>query len=241
MICLNKKVILITGAARGIGACIAKIFSENNYDIIINYNKSEKEATKLKKDIEKNNKTTVTLIKADITNEKEILNLFDEATKKYKKIDIIINNAALSLDSYIDEKTKEEFMKVLETNVVGPFLITKIFRNNVSQIINISSLDAFNTYNEVSIDYCASKAALNSLTQTTALALPNIKIYSVMLPWVNTESIREMDKSYLESELKRTKQEKLIQPDFVAKKIFELSQNNNIKTGTIIKWSDISD
>lgn len=238
---MDKKVVLVTGSSKGIGSKIIEEFAINGYDVIINYNKSKIEAKQLKKYIEKKYKVVATIIKADITIEKEILYLYNKVINKYEKIDILVNNAALSLDSYIEEKTKEEFMKVLETNVVGPFLLTKIFRNNVDQIINISSMDATSTYNEVSIDYCASKAALNSLTQTTSLSLPKIKIISVMLPWVNTETIKQMDPTFLENELKRTNQKKLLEPTLVAQKIFQLSQNINIKTGSIIKWSDIND
>ena len=159
--------------------------------------------------------------------------------KKYKKIDIIVNNAALAIDNYLIDKTKEEFMKVLDTNVVAPFLITKIFRNDVKTVINISSTDAVDTYNELSIDYCASKSALNSVTKTLSLAIPNITIVSLMLPWVNTEAIREMDPVYLESELKRTGQKRLIEPNEVAEKIYDLATKNSIKTGTIINWGEI--
>ena len=234
---MEKKVILITGGAKGIGAEIAKEFAKNKYEVIINYNKSEHYALKLKEEIEKIYKINVVLIKADLTREKEIINLYNEATKKYKKINVLVNNAALSCDNYIEEKSKEEFMKVLETNVVVPFLITKIFRNNVDTIINISSQDAEDTYSELNIDYSASKAALNSLTKSTALALPNINIYAVMLPWVNTEAIREMDPTYLENELKRTNQKQLIEPNIVAQKIYEII-NKNIKSGTIIRWGE---
>lgn len=179
------------------------------------------------------------LVKADLTNESEIVDMYNKVIKKYKKIDIIVNNAALAIDNYLIDKTKEEFMKVLDTNVVAPFLITKIFRNDVKTVINISSTDAVDTYNELSIDYCASKSALNSVTKTLSLAIPNITIVSLMLPWVNTEAIKEMDPIYLESELKRTGQKRLIEPNEVAEKIYDLVTKNNIKTGAIINWSEI--
>ena len=179
------------------------------------------------------------LVKADLTNESEIVDMYNKVIKKYKNIDIIVNNSALAIDNYLIDKTKEEFMKVLDTNVVAPFLITKIFRNDVTTVINISSTDAVDTYNELSIDYCASKSALNSVTKTLSLAIPNITIVSLMLPWVNTEAIKEMDPIYLENELKRTGQKRLIEPNEVAEKIYDLVTKNNIKTGAIINWGEI--
>ena len=112
-------------------------------------------------------------------------------------------------------------------------------RNDVKTVINISSTDAVDTYNELSIDYCASKSALNSVTKTLSLAIPNITIVSLMLPWVNTEAIKEMDPIYLENELKRTGQKRLIEPNEVAEKIYDLVTKNNIKTGAIIYWGEI--
>lgn len=236
---MENKVILVTGAAKGIGAEIVKTFAQNKYDVIINYNKSEENAFKLEKLIKNNYNVGVMLVKADLTNESEIVDMYNKVIKKYKKIDIIVNNAALAIDNYLIDKTKEEFMKVLDTNVVAPFLITKIFRNDVKTVINISSTDAVDTYNELSIDYCASKSALNSVTKTLSLAIPNITIVSLMLPWVNTEAIKEMDPIYLENELKRAGQKRLIEPNEVAEKIYDLVTKNNIKTGAIINWGEI--
>ena len=245
---MENKVILVTGAAKGIGAEIVKTFAQNKYDVIINYNKSEENAFKLEKLIKNNYNVGVMLVKADLTNESEIVDMYNKVIKKYKKIDIIVNfyftdNGATIYSDYFSyngiDKTKEEFMKVLDTNVVAPFLITKIFRNDVKTVINISSTDAVDTYNELSIDYCASKSALNSVTKTLSLAIPNITIVSLMLPWVNTEAIKEMDPIYLENELKRTSQKRLIEPNEVAEKIYDLVTKNNIKTGAIINWGEI--
>ena len=236
---MEKKVILVTGGAKGIGKSIITEFSKRGYDVIINYNNSYNLALKLKEEVEKKYKINAYIIKADITNEEDIKNMFNFVIKKYKKINILVNNAALACDNYIEEKSKEEFMCVLETNVVGPFLLTKIFKDNVDTIINISSTDSEDTYSDINIDYCASKAALNSLTKTTSLALPNIKIFALLLPWVNTESVREMNPIYLEKELKRTNQKELIEPSIVAQKIYEII--DSVKTGSIIRWSDIDD
>lgn len=227
-------VALVTGSSKGIGKELIKELSKD-YDVIINYNKSEKEAWGLHNSIPNSY-----LIKADVTKEEEVKNMINLIIEKYNRLDLIINNAALALDNYIEDKTKEEFLKVLETNVIGPFLITKYGSKYTKKIINISSTDAEDTYNEISIDYCASKAALNNLTKTTALAYKNINIYGIMLPWVNTESIKEANPEYIKQELERTKQKQLLEPNLVAKNIVK-SLNKNIKSGSILRWSDIDD
>ena len=232
-----KKTVLITGSAKGIGkACIEKFASEG-YNVVINYLTSEKQAIELKNAVENLYGVKALCIKADISNEDEVKNMISKVINVFGKIDVLINNANYEQDNNYLEKTKEEFLRVLEVNVVGTFLVTKYASKymNKGTVINISSLDAVETYRELSMDYCASKAGINSLTQTFSLALPNIKFISIMLPWVKTESVDEMYSEYLEEELKRVGQERLIEPEEVAEKICGLLDDISIKSGDIIK------
>ena len=109
--------------------------------------------------------------------------------------------------------------------------LSKIMDNGL--IINISSADGIDTYNEVSMDYCASKAAIISLTKTYSLAL-NSKVIAVAPEWVNTEIVKDMNPLFLEEELKRTNQKRLLEPNEVANKIYDIA-NSEIKTGNIIR------
>lgn len=233
-----KKTVLITGAAKGIGKATAIEFAKAGYNIIINYLTSTEEALNLKNAIENLYPVKVLTIKADISNEAQVKDMINKIIKEFKKIDVLINNASYSQDNNYLDKTKNEFMRVMEVNVVGTFLVTKYASKYIKNgiVINISSLDATETYNELSMDYCASKAAINSLTQTFSLAIPNIKFISIMLPWVNTETIQEMFPSYLKSELKRTGQQRLIEPFEVAKEIYNITIDKNIKSGSIKKF-----
>lgn len=232
---MYKKVALVTGSAKGIGKELIIEFAKKRYDCIITYNKSKKEAENLKKYIIENYNINALIIKCDITKEQDIINMKNIILNKYNKIDILVNNAAYACDNYIDEKTKKEFMKVLETNVVGTFLVTKhlykYMKNGI--IVNISSTDAVDTYSEINIDYSASKAAINSITKTFSLIFDNIKVIGIMPNWTNTESIKEMNQDYLKSELERINQKKLEEPEVVAKKIVRIINNKKIKTGSI--------
>ena len=171
---------------------------------------------------------------ADLSDEESVKNLFKNVKNKYKKIDYLINNAAISLDSYIFDKTKEEFMKVLETNLVGTFLMMKYFDEITDGfIINMSSTDGIDTGSIYSIDYNASKAAINSLTKTFSLESNNT-IISICPNWIDTESTGEMDKDYLDSELKRIKQNKLIGVSVIPKVIDDCIKNK-VPTGSLIR------
>ena len=232
---MNKKVAIVTGSSKGIGKELIIDLAKDNYDVIITYNNSEKEALNLQKYIVNNYNVNALSIKCDITKEEDIINLRDIILKDYNHIDILINNAAYACDNYIDDKTKEEFMKVLEVNVVGTFLVTKYlykYMNN-GVIVNVSSTDGEDTYSDISMDYSASKAAINNLTKTMALSFKNIKVIGVMPNWTDTESIREMNPDYLKSELKRIGQDSLEDPKEVSKNIIDLINDKNIKSGDI--------
>lgn len=228
-------VALVTGSSQGIGKELIIEFAKKKYDVIITYNTNKEKAYNLQSYIMDNYKVNALVIKCDLTKEEDIENMKNTILEKYDHIDILVNNAALSLDNYIEEKTKEEFMKVLEVNVVGTFLVTKYLYKYLDNgvIVNISSTDSMDTYSEISMDYSASKAAINNLTKTFALAFKNIKVIGAMPNWTNTESIREMNQDYLNSELKRIGQEKLEEPNEVALNIIKLIEDDKVKSGDI--------
>lgn len=232
-----NKVVLITGASHGIGKSLAEKFAKEGYDLVLTYLTNEVKATSLKKELEEKYNSNVLCLKTDISKEEDVINLLNNVIKKYKKVNVLINNAAYTCDNYYKDKTKEEFLRVLEVNVVGTFLVTKYITEIMDKglIINISSLDSTKTYNELSMDYCASKAGVNSLTQTFSLANLNNKFISLLLPWVKTEIVEEMYQEYLNSELKRIGQKRLYEPYEIADNIYQYVDDENIKSGNIIE------
>jgi len=222
---LSNLIIIVTGASKGIGYTLANLLYEKGATVIGVYNN-----TKIK-DVKYDT------FKCDISSEEEIKNLFKYVKDKYKKIDILINCAAISIDDDIYDKSKEDFMKVLEVNLVGTFLMCKYasLLMNKGVIINVSSTDGIDTYNTISVDYCASKAGLINLTKNLANRLPNIKVCGIAPNWIDTDTVLSMDKNYLDSELKRVGQNKLLKKEDVSLKIIEIITNNNIKSGDIIR------
>lgn len=220
--------VLITGSGKGLGASLIKEFASNNYNVIICYNNSENEALSLSEQI---GNVRVDLVKCDICNESEIIDLFSNY-----HVDILINNAALCMDSDILNKTKYEFMKVLEVNLVGTFLMCKeAVKRGVKNIINVSSTDSINTFSNMNVDYSSSKAGVNIITKTFANYDKSIRIIAILPNWINTEAIMEMDPEYLRCELKRIKQEKLLDKREVAKEIYRLYKDETIKSGSLIR------
>jgi len=231
----SKKTVIVTGSSNGIGKETIIQFAKLGYNVIINYNTDKESALELEKEIHNYSGKSL-VIKCDISNELEVKNMINKVVNEFGKIDILINNAGIAIDNDIYDKSKEEFMKVLEVNLVGTFLVTKEATKYMNDgiIINISSTDGIDTYNELSMDYCASKAGVISLTKTLAMRFPNLKVYSIAPNWVKTKPVLEMNPEFLEQELKRIGQKKLIEPCDVATKILELI-NNPQSSGTIIR------
>ena len=233
-----KKVAVITGCAKGIGREIALELARDGYDIIGTYNTSISEINNLKERIECIG-VKFSSYKLDLLNEVEINSFCNKLRELYSKIDVLINNAALSLDNNFLDKTSEEFKDILQVNLISPFLLIQKLNSIMSNgvIINISSTDGINTYSKLNVDYSASKAALINLTKSLSLELENIRIYAICPNWVNTESIREMNSEYLKEEMERIGQRNLIEPTEIAKKVIKLIENN-LKSGSIVVMED---
>lgn len=232
----KNKVMVITGASRGIGKTLAYYFANYGCKLIITYNQSKDLSDIVKEDISNKYNVEIDNFKCDLKEEDDIRNLYAFIKEKYQKVDFLINNVALSLDEEFESKTKEEFMEILEVNVVGTFLMIKYLSKLMDNgfIVNISSTDAIDTYGKLNIDYSASKAAINNMTKSLAMILTNNKVVSLCPNWVDTETIREMNSDYLKEEMRRVNQDKLINPETIAKTIDKLIKEN-VLSGSIIR------
>lgn len=227
---------VITGASMGIGYNLALKLANLGFDLYLTYCNNQEKILTLKEKIETETKVKCYINKLDLQDEKNIIEVSNDIKSKFKNINILVNNASISNDNLFLDKTKNEFMQVLEVNVVGTFLITKYLVSNIKDfVINMSSTDGIDTYSVYNLDYAISKSAIIQLTKSMALIFNNFKTIVVAPNWVDTESTREMDKTYLESELRRIKQKKLISVDTVTNKIIEVINDSTIKSGEVIK------
>ena len=145
-------------------------------------------------------------LKQNVSDEEDVKRLISEAINRFGFINCLVNNAGIAIDKPFLDKTKEDFLKTLETNLIGPFLTSKYAYNYLinasnASIINISSTNGIDTLYPESIDYDASKSGVISLTKNLAsVYAPNVRVNSVAPGWVKTEMNSDLDKDFMKDE-----------------------------------------
>ena len=220
-----NKVVLVTGASRGIGKACALEFAKNGYDVVVNYVNDDISANYTVDEIKKMGVNSIA-IKCDISNETSVKEMVDTVIEKFGRIDVLVNNAGIAIDTIFEDKNKENFMKTLEVNLVGTFLVSKEvgkYMKNGS-IINVSSTNGIDTIYPESLDYDASKAGVISLTKNLAIAFaPNIRVNTVAPGWVLTDMNKELDYEFVKNEEKKILLGRFADPEEIAKVVYFLS------------------
>ncbi|MGM9875116.1 MAG: SDR family NAD(P)-dependent oxidoreductase [Bacilli bacterium] len=228
---MNRKCVLVTGSSIGLGASIIKKYASNNYDVIITYNTHKEEVLKLKDEIISKYKVNALVVKCDISNEKDIENLKNEILNIFGKLDVLINNASISMDSILEDKTKDNFMRILEVNLVGTFLLSRCFgdimkNQGYGNIINISSTNAIDTYYEYSLDYDCSKAGIINLSHNLAnYYSPNIRVNTICPGWIDTPMNKDMDNDFRKSEENKILLKRFASPNEIANLVYFISSD----------------
>ena len=239
---MERKVVLVTGSSRGIGKATILEFASKGYNVIINYKKEDSNAKNLKEEIEKNYDVDVLTIKADVSNEEDVKNMVNVIIEKFQKIDVLVNNAGIAIDKDFEERTVEDWKLTLNTNLIGPFIVSKyvgkeMLKQKSGRIINISSTNGINTFFPTSIDYDASKAGLINLTHNLAIQFsPYINVNCMAPGWVDTDMNKELPKELIEEEINKIYKKRFAKPCEIAKVItFLASEDADFINDEVIK------
>lgn len=240
-----EKIIIVTGASRGIGREIAKTLSRENNKVIACYNNSEKEATILKEELEKENKK-IDIIKGDISKREDCKKIVEYVINKYKKIDVLINNAGISTYNLFTDITDEEWDRTINTNLNSVFYMSQetvkyMIKQKEGSIINISSIWGI-VGASCEVAYSVSKAGIDGMTKALAKELgpSNIRVNSIAPGLIDTDMNNDLTKEELDNIINETPLCRIGKPEDIAKCIKWLVEDE-FTTGQVISinggWS----
>ena len=234
----KKKVVLITGGAKRIGACIARYFHAKGFYVILHYNSSTKEAEQLKTNLLSIRKNSCRTIQANFSDESSINSALKDILDSTERLDVLINNASGFFPTPIESATKEEWLTLLDTNATVPLLLIKslkpLLEDSKGCVINISDSEVDSGIPEYSL-YTAAKAALESLTKSLAKELaPNVRINAIapgIILWPEDGALDEEKKAEI---VNKTALGREGEPDDIASATYLLYKSTYM-TGQVLK------
>ena len=195
---LEGKVAIITGASRGIGSGIAKIFAEQGANVAFTYSSSVESALALENELNALGIKTKGY-KSNAADFNEAQKLVDDVIAEFGTIDVLINNAGITKDNLLMRMSEEDFDKVIEINLKSVFNMTKavqkiMLKNRKGSIVNMSSVVGVKG-NAGQANYAASKAGMNGFTKSIALELGsrNIRCNAIAPGFIETEMTAKLN------------------------------------------------
>lgn len=235
-------VVLITGASNGIGASTVIEFASHGYNVVINYNTSQKNALELSSYIKQKFNVDAYIVKADISSEFQVKAMIEGVIEKYGQIDVLVNNAGIIIDKPLMDRTIEDFRNTISVNLIGTFIVSKyaskwMLERKIGKIINVTSTKGIDANLQTSIDYDAASAGIISLTKNFAKhCSPYINVNAVAPGWVNTNMNKDLTIDFVGEETEKILLKRFADPEEIAKVIYFLASDaGNYINGEVIK------
>ncbi|TCU75675.1 3-oxoacyl-[acyl-carrier protein] reductase [Tissierella praeacuta] len=235
-----SKTAIITGASKGIGQSIAELFANEGYNVLINFNNSEKSALDLYYKL-KNKGLSVRIFKADVSKRNEVDSMINFCIEEFNSIDVLINNSGISQSKLFTDITDEDLDNMINVNLKSVFYCTQaalkyMLPKKKGKIINISSIWGI-IGSSCEVHYSATKAGIIGLTKSLAKELgpSNIQVNSVAPGVIQTEMLSPYNEDELNVLKENTPLMRLGTPYDIANCVlFLASHNADFITGQII-------
>jgi 3-oxoacyl-[acyl-carrier-protein] reductase len=203
---MAMKNIIVTGSSRGIGKCLVENLAKEGNNVLLNYNKSEKQALQIQREL-KEDGFLIEIFKADVSKKSEVKKMIDYALNKWGYIDVLINNAGIAKLNLFQNVTEEEWDEIINTNLKSAFCATQLvlpsmINRKSGLIINISSMWGLVGASCETI-YSISKAGIDAMTKSLAKELgpSNIRVNSIAPGIIDTDMNSILDE-HIKNELK---------------------------------------
>ncbi len=234
------KTVLITGASGGIGSATACLFAEKGYNIVINYNNSERQARLLQKSLTEHGARCI-CVGANVSYPSEVNSMIKQAEYSFGSIDVLVNNAGISQIKQIQDITDNDWHEMIATNLTGVFncaraVVPGMIRNKSGSIINVSSMWGI-TGASMETHYSAAKAGVIGFTKALAKELgpSGIRVNCVAPGVIETNMNRNITLGAIEQLSEETPLGRLGSPIEVAETIYFLaSEGAGFITGQVI-------
>ncbi|MDF1688526.1 MAG: pteridine reductase [Cycloclasticus sp.] len=231
-----QKIVLITGAARRIGAQIAKIFHEAGYGVVLHYRDSRVEAEALMGLLNGKRKGSAWVVKADLQSVEQIQQMIEGLIDKTGRLDVLINNASTFYETPLGTAKEAEWDDLMGSNLKAPFFVSQAAFNELKKtngcIVNLVDIYAKRSLSNYSI-YSTAKAGLSALTESLAKELaPEVRVNGVspgVILWPENQSLELGEEIVMRIPLQRQGS-----VDDIAETVLFLSKNAGYITGQVI-------
>lgn len=235
----GEKWALITGAAGGLGRELAYHFAREGYHLFLTTGSQKGQLIALSEDLKKDYSISVKLNVGDLSMDETILTIYEELMRSHIILDTLILNAAFDHDALLDDMTRSSFLKVLDVNLVSPFLLIKKLKPclcETSNIILISSTNGIDTLYKESLEYDASKAGLINLGHNLASILAPVRVNTICPGWIDTPMNATLNDEFKTAEINKILLKRFAHPKEVAEvAVFLASKKANYINDAVIR------
>ncbi|RMD49532.1 MAG: 3-oxoacyl-ACP reductase FabG [Ignavibacteria bacterium] len=235
---LNDYNAIITGGAKGIGEATVRKFVGEGSNVMI-WDLDDERGERLAKELSVNVKCS--FLKVDISNYEEVNVAFQQTLKEFNKIDVLVNNAGITMDSTLKKMTPEKWQKVIDVNLTGVFNCTQLIslhmlENGSGVILNAASVVAlYGNFGQT--NYVASKSGIIGMTKVWARELgpKGIRVNAVAPGFIKTEMVAAMPQNVLETMESKTPLRRLGRPEDIANAYaFLASEDASFVNGAVL-------
>lgn len=228
----ERRVALITGASRGIGAACARAFAQEGYNVVINHSNeySKQKAMDLAESLSAEYGMCAMAIQADVSSFEQAKHLIEETKERFGRIDVLVNNAGITRDGLLVRMSEDDFSAVVDTNLRGAFNCMRhasqiMMKQHYGRIVNISSVVGISG-NPGQTNYAASKAGIIGLTKAAAkeLAKRNITVNAVAPGFIQTDMTKVLPEKARQAIAERIACGSLGAPEDVAYAVISLAR-----------------